>query len=127
MARSGQVRRGLVTWRRSIATSWRRMRISTFLAAALRVSRPSQPNSLTVVRFSSRNNTTGDHVMITEAAKTAGHTCGDFGTAQADELAYKRILLVIRWTLPCQTIVAAPLGGMSPGRLLSSRHNRRAG
>jgi hypothetical protein len=66
MARSGQVRRGLVTWRRSIATSWRRMRISTFLAAALRASRPSQPNSLIVVRYSSRNNTTGDHVMITE-------------------------------------------------------------
>ena len=51
MARSGQVRRGLVTWRRSTATS-------------LRVSSPSQPNSLIVVRYSSRNNTTGDHVMI---------------------------------------------------------------
>jgi hypothetical protein len=35
------------------------------LAAALRVSSPSQPNSLIVVRYSSRNNTTGDHVMIT--------------------------------------------------------------
>jgi hypothetical protein len=35
------------------------------LAAALRVSSPSQPNSLIVVRYSRRNNTTGDHVMIT--------------------------------------------------------------
>jgi hypothetical protein len=35
-----------VTWRRNTATSWRKMRISTFLAAALPVSSASQPNSL---------------------------------------------------------------------------------
>jgi hypothetical protein len=35
------------------------------LAAALRVSSPSQPNSLIVVRYSSRNNTAADHVIIT--------------------------------------------------------------
>jgi hypothetical protein len=29
------------------------------------VSSPSQPNSLIVVRYSSRNNTVSDHVMIT--------------------------------------------------------------
>jgi hypothetical protein len=32
---------------------------------ALRASRPSQPNSLIVVRYSRRNNTPGDHAMIT--------------------------------------------------------------
>jgi hypothetical protein len=47
------------------ATSWRRTRISTFLAAVLLASSPSQPNSLIVIRYSSRNNTAHDHVMIT--------------------------------------------------------------
>jgi hypothetical protein len=61
--RPGEARPGHL--RRSTVTSWRMMRISTFLAAALRVSSPSQPNSLSVVRYSRRNNTTGDHVMIT--------------------------------------------------------------
>jgi hypothetical protein len=61
IARSGHVRRGLVTWPRSRATSWRRMRMSTFLAASLRASSPSQPNSLSVMRYSSRNSTAGDH------------------------------------------------------------------
>ena len=37
--------------------------------AALRVSSPSQPNSLIVVRYSSRNNTIGDHVMTTEGCQ----------------------------------------------------------
>ena len=46
---------------RRTATSWRRMKISTFLAAPLRASSPSQPNSLSVMRYSSRNSTAGDH------------------------------------------------------------------
>jgi hypothetical protein len=71
------VRRGLAIWRRSIATSWRRMRISTFLATALRANRPSQLNSLIVVRYSSRTNTIGDHAMITEAAKPQVTLCGN--------------------------------------------------
>jgi hypothetical protein len=36
-----------------------------FLAAVLLASSPSQPNSLIVIRYSSRNNTVHDHVMIT--------------------------------------------------------------
>jgi hypothetical protein len=54
-------------------------RISTFLAAALRVSSLSQPNSLIVVRYSSRNNTAADHAMITWVNGTsAHHSCGEF-------------------------------------------------
>jgi hypothetical protein len=34
------------------------------LAAALRASNPSQPNTLRAIRYSSRNSTAGDHVMI---------------------------------------------------------------
>jgi len=56
-------------------------RISTFLAAALRVSSPSQPNSLIVARYSSRNNTAADHAMITWGQRVNGtsahHSCGE--------------------------------------------------
>lgn len=34
------------------------------LAAVLRVSNPSQPNTVTQIRYSSRNSTACDHVMI---------------------------------------------------------------
>jgi hypothetical protein len=35
------------------------------LAAALRASNPSQPNTVTAIRYSSRNSTARDHAMIT--------------------------------------------------------------
>lgn len=44
-------------------TSWRRIRISMSLAAALRASNSSQPNTVTAIRYSSRNSTARDHVM----------------------------------------------------------------
>ena len=39
-----------------------------FLAAVLRVSNPSQPNTVTEIRYSSRNSTVRDHAMITGIA-----------------------------------------------------------
>jgi len=41
-ARSAQDSRGLFTWRRNTATSWRSTRISAFFDCALRASSPSQ-------------------------------------------------------------------------------------
>jgi hypothetical protein len=35
------------------------------LAAVLQASNPSQPNTVTQIRYSSRNSTARDHVMIT--------------------------------------------------------------
>jgi hypothetical protein len=61
------------------------MRISTFLAAALRASSLSQPNSLSVIRYSSRNDTTGDHVIIAWVAEAAGHhSCNESWHATGD-------------------------------------------
>jgi hypothetical protein len=59
-------RPGLPTWRRSTATSWRRIRISTSLAAALRASNLSQSNTLTEIRYTSRNSLACDHGLSVE-------------------------------------------------------------
>jgi hypothetical protein len=54
------------------AGHWRRV---------LRVSNPSQPNTVTQIRYSSRNSTARDPAMITERHETPGHlTCDEFGT-----------------------------------------------
>src|SRR3954463_1667774 len=60
------------------------MRISTFLAAVLLASSPSQPNSLTVIRYCSRNTTVRDHVMITlcHGRRRSPPHVASFGTAQ---------------------------------------------
>jgi hypothetical protein len=47
------------------------------LAAVLRASNPSQPNTVTAIRYSSRNSTARDHVMITEIQRTPGHHQGN--------------------------------------------------
>jgi hypothetical protein len=46
-------------------TSWRRIKISMSLAAVLRASNPSQPNTVTQIRYSSRDSTARDHAMFT--------------------------------------------------------------
>ena len=61
IARSGHESRGRLTCRRSTATSWRNASNSAVTAASLRASAASQPNSRTVIKYSSRRYTTGDH------------------------------------------------------------------
>jgi hypothetical protein len=65
VARCGQLGRGWLTRRRSTVTSWRRMRISTSLAAALRASNLNQLNTTQEIRYGSRNSPVRDHDMIT--------------------------------------------------------------
>jgi hypothetical protein len=92
-------------------------RISTFLAAALQVSSPSQPNSQIVVRYSSRNNTAPDHVLITWGQwNLSHHSCGEFwhttGQAHARGGGQSRSM---RWTCvvggPCWSLAAADTAG----------------
>jgi len=47
------------------------------LAAVLRVSNPSQPNTVTEIRYSSRNSTAHDHGLTMGVKETAGHRIGD--------------------------------------------------
>ena len=61
MARPAQDSRGLRTWRRDTATSWRSTRISAFFACSLRASRPSQTRTCRKIRYNNRTATTGDH------------------------------------------------------------------
>jgi hypothetical protein len=49
-ARSAQDRRGLLTWRRSTATSWRSTKISAFFDVELRANSPGQPTSCRKMR-----------------------------------------------------------------------------
>ena len=44
-----------------------------FLAAVGQASNPSQPNTVTEIRYRSRNSTARDHIMITEMHETPGH------------------------------------------------------
>jgi len=60
-ARSGQDKRGFGCCRRRIATSWRRTRISAFLAAVVRVSSISQSSTRQKVRYSKRRDTVDHH------------------------------------------------------------------
>jgi transposase len=60
-ARSAQDSRGLRTWRRNTATSWRSTRISAFFDCALRASSPSQATSCRKIRYNSRTAMTDDH------------------------------------------------------------------
>jgi hypothetical protein len=54
-------KRGFGCCRRRIATSWRRMRISAFFAAVVRVSSTSQPTSRQKTRYSRRGDTADHH------------------------------------------------------------------
>jgi hypothetical protein len=47
------------------------------LAAVLRVSNPSQPNTVTEIRYSTRNSTARDHGLTMGVKETAGHRIGD--------------------------------------------------
>ena len=49
-ARSTQDSRGLLTWRRNTATSWRSTRISAFFDRELQASSPSQATSCRKIR-----------------------------------------------------------------------------
>jgi hypothetical protein len=60
-ARLAQDSRGLLTWRRSTATSCQSTRISAFFDRELRARRPSQATSCLKISYSSRNATTFDH------------------------------------------------------------------
>jgi hypothetical protein len=62
--------------------------ISTFLAAVLRMSSPSQPNTVTEIRYSSRNSTASDHGLIAGTAETPGQRTGD-GLARYTRAAYR--------------------------------------
>ena len=64
-ARSAQSKRGFGLALRSTMTSWRRISISMSLAAVLRASNLSQPKIVTEIKYSSRNSTARDHVMLT--------------------------------------------------------------
>jgi hypothetical protein len=80
-ARSAQDSRGLHTWRRDTATSWRSTRISAFFDCALRASRPSQAMTCRKIRYSSRTATTGDHARLPLSSDAAGTAVDDqFGT-----------------------------------------------
>jgi hypothetical protein len=60
-------------------TSWRKIRISMSLAAVLRASNPSQPNTVTEIKYSSLNSTALDHGPITGTRETPGHRlCDEF-------------------------------------------------
>ncbi len=68
------------------------MRISTFLAAVLLASSPSQPTSLIVIRYSSRNSTVCDHAMTTwchRSLRSPPHV--SFGTAQVWHWLHRQI------------------------------------
>jgi len=71
--RSGHDGRGLPTWRRSTATSCRRTKISTFLAALVRASNASQPSTFTKLRYRIRIATAGDHALPPGVSVRAGH------------------------------------------------------
>lgn len=60
-ARSAQDSCGLLTWRRSTATSWRSTRISAFFDRELPASNPSQAMSSRKIRYSNHSATAGDH------------------------------------------------------------------
>jgi hypothetical protein len=60
-ARSAQDKRGLLTWRRNTATSWRSTRISAFFDVELRASNPNQATSCRKIRYSSPTVTADDH------------------------------------------------------------------
>jgi len=100
IARSGQQGRGRLTWRRSTVASWRRTRISMSLAAALRASNLSQPNTVTEIRYSSRNSTARDHARSLTINETAGyptseefwHLTGDGAGRERDRADYGRDL-----------------------------------
>jgi hypothetical protein len=47
------------------------------LRSGTRVSSPSQPNTVTESRYSSRNSTARDHGLITGTAETPGHRTHD--------------------------------------------------
>lgn len=50
-----------------------------FLAAAPRASNPSQPNTVTQIKYSRLNSTATDHGTITGAKETPGHRlCDEF-------------------------------------------------
>ena len=117
IARSGQVRRGLATWRRNTATSWRRIRISTFLAAALRVSSSSQPNSLIVVRYSSRNNTTGDHAMLTKGRRNRSSSHPVASLAR-----HRHLALETTTSLVALMVALGAIGAMPEGRNVEAAH-----
>jgi hypothetical protein len=72
-ARSAQDNRGLLTWRRNTATSWRSRRISAFLDCVLRASSPSQARICRRIRYNSRTATTGDHARRPPYSDAAGH------------------------------------------------------
>jgi hypothetical protein len=75
-ARSAQDSRGLLTWRRNTATSWRSTRISAFFDFALRASSPSQARICRKIRYSSRSATADDHARRSPSTDAAGHRCG---------------------------------------------------
>jgi len=61
IARSGQVSRGRMTWRRSTATSCRSTSTSAITAVLLPASNISHPSTRTVSKYKRRNATGGDH------------------------------------------------------------------
>ena len=80
-ARSAHDSRGLLTWRRNPATSWRSTRISAFFDCALRASSPSQAMTCRKIRYNSRTATTDDHARpppFSDPQVTA--VDGQFGT-----------------------------------------------
>jgi hypothetical protein len=75
-ARSAQASRGLLTWRRNTATSYRSTRISAFFDCALRASSPSQAMSCRKIRYSSRTATVDDHARWPLSRDVAGRRPG---------------------------------------------------
>ena len=75
-ARSTQDSRGLLTWRRNTATSWRSTRISAFVEYALRASSPSQARTCQKIRYSSRSATADDPARQPQSSDAPSHRRG---------------------------------------------------
>ena len=84
IARSGHEGRGVPTWRRKTDISWRSTMISTSFAVERRRNKPSQSNSLTVIKYVSRNSTVGQHDTTSgEAKRQVSVPTSNNGTVQA--------------------------------------------
>ena len=95
----------MLTTTSSTETSWRRIRISRSLAAALRASSPSQPNTAQEIRYSSRNSPDRDHFVITGSRRNPGqHTCNEFWHATGQHASPELIRGIMRdlGLVPCQ-------------------------
>ena len=63
------------------------------LAAVLRASNPNQLNTVTQIRYGSRNSTAWDHGLRTGTKETPDQDlCGSFGTAHAYDVHHARVI-----------------------------------